>query len=198
MRRPITTKAMARFDAALGAAVALSLPSMALAGDFKFTIHGFYILDFAVFLGIIIYFGRKPIAAMLDSRYKNVVAEIEEARALRESAQAKFDEYKARLEHLEEELAAMLTDVRKGTRAEVEKILSDARATTERITAEEAARLSQESKRIREELATHAAATALQLAEAELENKLTAEVQQRLVQRTLAELEASASQGVSA
>ncbi|MEY3012608.1 MAG: hypothetical protein RIT45_1343 [Pseudomonadota bacterium] len=187
-----------RKDAVLAALVALTTPAVALAGDFKFTIHGFYILDFVVFLGIIVYFGRKPIAAMLDNRYREVVAEIEEARALRESAQAKFDEYKARLEHLEEELAAMLTDVRKGTRSEVERILADARATTERITAEEAARLSQESKRIREELAAHAATTALQLAETELKQKLTEEVQQQLVQRTLAELESSAAEGVSA
>lgn len=182
----------------LAAALVTATPALALASDFKFTIHGFYILDFVVFLGILIYFGRKPIAAMLDSRYKEVVSEIEEARALRESAQAKFDEYKARLEHLEEELGAMLTDVRKGTRVEVDRILADARATTERITAEEAARLSQESKRIREELAAHAAATALQLAETELRTKLTDDVQQRLVMRTLQELESATNEGVQA
>ena len=161
--------------------------------NFTLTIHGYYIIDFVVFAAILVYFGRKPIAAMLDARYKQVVADIEEARALRESAQARFDEYKARLEHLEDELATMLADVRKGTRSEVTRILADARTTSERIAAEESARLSQEAKRIREQLAEHAASLALQFAEEELRRELTPDVQQRLVARTLDELDQSSA-----
>jgi F-type H+-transporting ATPase subunit b len=184
-------RSRANVDAGLAAALALAAPALAWAGDFTFQIHGYYIIDFLVFVAILVYFGRKPIAAMLDSRYKQVVADIEEARALRESAQARFDEYKARLEHLEDELAAMLTDVRKGTRTEVTRILADARATSERIAAEESARLTQEAKRIRENLAAHAASLALQLAEEELKRSLTPDLQQQLVARTLDELEQS-------
>ena len=156
---------------------------------FEFTIHGFYIIDFIIFVGILVYVGRKPIAAMLDSRYRTVVAEIDEARALRDAAQARFDEYKARLDHLETELAGALAEVRKGTRIEVQRILGDARATTERIAAEESARLTQEGKRLRDELAETAASSALRLAEVELRTRISAEIQSDLVERTLAELE---------
>lgn len=173
-------------------ATALLLPSVAWAsGDvgFEFTIHGFYLVDFAVFVGLLVYFGRRPIAAFLDGRYKTVAAEIEEARALREAAQQRFDAYKARLEALESEVAAALQDVRAGTMTEVKRILEDARATADRIAAEEHVRLQQESKRLRDELAAYAASTALELAERELRGALTPQVQAELVARTIAELE---------
>ncbi len=192
-----------RVDTLVAAVAAAFAPSVAFASDFEFTIHGFYIIDFLVFVGILVYVGRKPIAAMLDSRYKTVVAEIDEARALREAAQARFDEYKARLDHLETELASALTEVRKGTRIEVERILADARVSADRIAAEESARLSQESKRLREELAATASSAALRLAEAELQATMDAAIQARLVERTLNELEsggpiATAGTGVQA
>ncbi len=173
-------------------ALALWTPGLALAGDFEFAVHGFYVIDFLVFVGILVYFGRKPIAAALDSRYKTVVAEIEEAKALRMAAHARYDEYRARIEHLDAELTAALHEVRVGTRTEITSILQDARETTERISAEESARLSQEGKRLRAELAEAAATTALRLAEAELQQAMSADVQRRLVERTLVELESGA------
>ncbi len=176
--------------------VALALwlwtPGVALAGDLEFAIHGFYIIDFLVFVGILVYVGRKPIAAALDSRYKTVVAEIEEAKALRMAAQASYDEYRARIEHLDSELTAALQEVRVGTRTEVQRILQDARESAERISAEESARLSQEGKRLRAELAEAAATTALRLAEAELKQAINADVQRSLVERTLLDLETGA------
>ncbi len=171
------------------------VPSVALAsgGGFTFTIHGYYLIDFAVFLGILIYFGRKPIAAALDGRYKTVVEEIEEATRLRADAQARYDEYKARLERLEEELAEVIAEVRVGTEVECKRILEEAKATADRISAEEAARVAQEGKKVREELAAHAVDVALNLATTQIAAKLDAQRQQGLVDRVIAELETGAA-----
>lgn len=178
---------------ALTTLLAVSLvPSLAFAGGdagFEFTIHGYYLIDFAVFVGIIVYFGRKPIAAMLDQRYKTVAADIEQAKALREQAEAKHEEYRLRLERLEDELTKVMEDVKAGTEHEVERILNDAQLEADRIALDERARLAQESKKIRQELAAHAAKMALELAEKQVRQRLAAPAEQdKLVQRNLIEL----------
>ncbi|MCO4761421.1 MAG: hypothetical protein KC502_07945 [Myxococcales bacterium] len=185
----------------LAMAAVMLTPALALAsGDagFVFTIHGYYLIDFAVFLGILIYFGRKPIAAALDGRYKTIVQEIEEATVLHQQAQARYDEYKERLGRLEEELAQVIADVREGTEIECGRILEDARASADRIAADEAARIAQEGKKIREELAAHAVDVALKISTAQIEKQLGAPEQQVLVDRVIAQLGASATQEVQA
>lgn len=186
-------------QAALAGGVLLT-PTLALAsGDagFTFSIHGYYIIDFLVFVGILVYFGRKPIAAALDGRYKTIVQEIDEAKQLRDQAQARFDEYKERLSHLETELATVIADVREGTQLECQRILEDARATADRIAAEEAARIAQEGKKVREELAAHAVDVALKLATGQIEQKLDAAHQQQLIDQVIAELDAGQFAGGS-
>jgi F-type H+-transporting ATPase subunit b len=176
---------------------ALLLPAAAFANEgaevcnaehWCFQIHGFYILDFVAFVGLLVYFGRKPIAAMLDKRHADVAKEMAAAKAVRDEAQAKFDEYTARIAGLEAELQAMLADVQKGTAAEVERIMAEAQQQVARLTSEEHQRLEQESKRLRENLQREAAALALQLAEQAVRDKLDAAGQQRMVERSLAEL----------
>ncbi|HAN31371.1 MAG TPA: hypothetical protein DCQ06_07220 [Myxococcales bacterium] len=175
------------------ALVVLASPAAAFAsgGSFTFTIHGYYLIDFAVFLGILVYFGRKPIAAALDSRYKTVVAEIEAAKEVREKAQAKYDEYTARMERLETELAELLSDVREGTELECQRILEDAKASADRIAAEETARVAQEGKKIREELATQAVETAMQLAAQRIQAQMSDKSQDALVQSVISDLQSS-------
>ncbi len=186
---------MNRTKHAIAAAIALTLlPAAAFAGGdagFVFTIHGFYIIDFIVFVGIIVYFGRKPIAAALDQRYKNIAAEIDEAKNLREQAQAKYEEYKLRLERLEDELKQVIDDVKEGTEHEVERIIADAKKEADRIAADEAVRVAQEAKKIRQELAKHGAQLALELAEAQIREHLNKPgAQQAYLDRNLSELQA--------
>ena len=173
-------------------AAAILTPSLAFAGGdagFEFTIHGFYLIDFALFVGLIVYFGRKPIAAMLDDRYKSVAADIEQAAVLRQQAEAKYEEYKLRLERLEDELAKVIDDVKAGTEHEVDRILKDAEREADRIASDERARLAQETKKIRQELASHAAKMALELAEKQVRERLAQPgAQDKLVDRNLTEL----------
>ena len=195
---------IARFNQmwrALPVAMALLLsPALAFAGggSFTFTIHGYYLIDFAVFLAILIYFGRKPIAAALDGRYKTVVAEIEAAKEIRADAQARYEEYTARLDRLEMELAELIGDVRKGTEMECERILADAKATADRIASEEADRIAQEGKKIREELAAQAVDVALTLAAERIRAQMSDKTQAALVDSVIAELKATETAEVQA
>ena len=163
--------------------------------EFCFQVQGFYILDFIAFVAILVYAARKPLAAFLDQRYADVSKEISAARELRAAAEQKYQEHQSRLANLDVEMQQILSDARAGTALEMERIVADAEALVERTTAEERTRLSQESKRLHNELRRETAALALQLAEQIVRAQLAPETQQnkaqqRLLERTLAEIEA--------
>jgi F-type H+-transporting ATPase subunit b len=162
-------------------------------GCFEFQIHGYYIINFVVFVALLVVFGRKKIAASLEKSYQDVAHEIEQAREAKAAAEAKLAEYQARLASLDEQNQQLLAEVRAGTQVEVEQILAEARAQVARITTEEQQRLEQESKRLRDALHDETASLALQLAEQALRERLDAAGQTRLVDGALGDLETLAA-----
>ncbi len=186
---------MKRLQQLLILGLGLVTPALAFAegtcepNEFCFQVQGYYILDFIAFVAIIVYAARKPLAAFLDKRYADVSKEIAAAHELRDAAQQKYNAYKARMDNLAVEMDKILTDARAGTEVEVQRILAEAKAQVERVTAEEQIRLDQESKRIRDELQRDAAALALKLAEQLVRERLDAATQAKLVDRALKEIE---------
>ncbi len=162
-------------------------------GCFEFQIHGYYIINFVVFVALLVIFGRKQVAASLEKNYQEVAKEIEEARTAKQAAEAKLAEYQARLAALEAQNEQMLAEVRAGTQVEVEQILAEARAQVARITAEEQQRLEQESKRLRDALHDETASLALQLADQAVRERLDGAGQARLVEGALADLDGLAA-----
>ena len=158
-------------------------------GCFEFQIHGYYIINFLVFIGILVYFGRKPLAASLEKRYQEVAKEIEAAREAKLAAEQRLRDYQAKMTKLEDENQRMLAEMRAGTQVEMDSILAEARTQVSRLTAEQAVRLEQESKRLRDQLQREAATKALQLAEALVRQRMDAATQAKLVDQTLNELE---------
>lgn len=158
-------------------------------GCFEFQIHGYYIINFLVFVGILVYFGRKPLAASLEKRYQEVAKEIEAAREAKLAAEQRLRDYQAKMAKLEDENQRMLAEMRAGTQFEMDGILAEARTQVARLTAEQAVRLEQESKRLRDQLQREAATKALQMAEAIVRQRMDASTQAKLVEQTLNELE---------
>ena len=205
--KPFARLGLNRIAPFAAAVVASLLPAVALASEaaggkcdpteFCFPIQGYHIINFIAFIGIIVWFGRKPIARMLDQRHEEVTREIEAARAAQQAARARYEEYRARVEHLEEELARTMAEVRQGTESEVKRILADAEHQVQRITAEEQIRMDQESKRLRQELERDASRMALQLAEQLVRMRLDAAGQQKLVDKALGDLQNLAANGTS-
>ena len=116
--------------------------------------------------------------------------EIQKAHQMHAEAEAKFNEYRFRLERLDKELTSVLDDVREGTKIEVQRILEDAERVAGRIAADEKTRLEQEAKKIRDNLARHAAEVALELAEIQVRTRLEKDGKQdQLVDRIVTELE---------
>jgi len=185
---------------AVAAAALAAAPAVAGGGhdgSFEFKIHGFYIINFVVFVGLIAWFGRKPLRAALDKRYADVAKEIEAAQAARAQAEARLSEYKAKVAELAAENERLLADVRAGTDAEVARILADARAEVDRTARDAELRLDQESKKLRDQLHAEAARLAVAVADRLVRQQLDAAAQARLVDAALADLEAMPADGAA-
>lgn len=198
-----------RATAAAAAAMAVLAPSLAFASggqcapdEFCFTIHGYYIINFVVFVAILVFAGKKALTQTLQKRYEEVAKEIESAQAAKAAAEEKFLAYKQRVERLEEENAKLLAEVRAGTSVEVEQILAEARAASDKLASEVALRASQEHKRLREELQREASELSLKLARDMLIERLqgpgAAAAQAALVADGLAGIESLPGPGTTA
>lgn len=159
-------------------------------GCFQFNVHGYYVINFIVFVAVIVWFGKKPLAEALDKRYRDVAKEIETAQLAKAEAEALLADYEAKMARLSEDNARLLAEVRTGTDVEVQSILADARTQVERMTAEIKLRLEQESKRIRDQLKDETAQMALRLAEEIVRKRMTAGAHAQLIDAALADLEA--------
>jgi F-type H+-transporting ATPase subunit b len=85
----------------------------------------FVALSFLIFVGILIYIGvHRKIATALDDRRARIVAELDEARRLREEAAALLGEYRRRQQQAEAEAEQIVA----GANAEAERMAIEARA----------------------------------------------------------------------
>lgn len=85
-------------------------------------------LAFVVFLGVLIYFGvHKHMIEGIDERRDRIKAELDEARRLKEEAQALVTEYRRKQAEAEREAQSLIA----GATAEAERLAVEARAKVE-------------------------------------------------------------------
>lgn len=161
---------------------------MVLSGSFLHT-YWFFLLDIVVLFGIIFWALRKTVPALVADRRARIVADIEEARRMRDEAEAKLDEYEGRLANLEEEMAQILAEARAAGEAERERILAEARAAGERIRNDAKARLEQETNKLHYELRQQLVATSMAVAEKTVSEQLTDSHRRRFVTEYITDLE---------
>ena len=89
-------------------------------------------IAFVVFVGVLIYFRVfKSMLDGIDNRRDRIKAELDEARHLKEEAQALVAEYQRKQRAADEEAAGILA----GARAEAERLVTEARAKAEEFLA---------------------------------------------------------------
>ena len=90
----------------------LSAPAYAAGGHTGFDWGHFAAtsFNFVIFVGALVYFARPGLKAMFDDRREKLLADLNEAKRLREAAEAKFDEYTRRLDALDDERKQLLDE----------------------------------------------------------------------------------------
>jgi F-type H+-transporting ATPase subunit b len=149
----------------------------------------FPILNFALLIGVLIYFTRKPVQQFFAERRRAIQRELEQAADLQRQAEERYAKWQRRLLDLERELEEIRSLGRERAEAEREQILADARAGAARIEREAAAAIEQELRRARERLRAEASELAVELASGLLREQVTDSDRDRLVDEFIARVE---------
>ena len=140
----------------------------------------FALLNFAVFLGLLIKFARPKLLAFLRTRHDTVKGQLEEAAQLRAEARSKLDEYNQRIAGVDAEVNRLLAEIRAEAEAEREMILAQARSQAEALKKDAQRRIESEVARARLTLEREVATAAIAAAEKILRERTTGEDQARM------------------
>jgi F-type H+-transporting ATPase subunit b len=146
-------------------------------------------LAVVLFFLLLAYFGvHKKIAAALDARTERIKAELEEARRLREEAQALLASYQRK----QKEAEAQAEDIVKQARSDAENMAAQARKDlTERLerrAAQAEAKIANAEAQAMSEVKAKAADLAIDTAETLLRTKLSAAEKSKLIKDGIAQM----------
>lgn len=146
-------------------------------------------VNLALIVGVIIYFGRQPIALFFSGRRDGIKTELSDAAELLSQAEQRNSELQRRLVDLSSEVEGIRESATRRADEEAERILVDARATAERIRNDAQAAVDQELRRARAELRRDAADLALELAASKLTDNVTEADRERLMDEFILRVE---------
>jgi F-type H+-transporting ATPase subunit b len=141
---------------------------------------GWLLVDFAVFVLILYWFGRKPMAAFLQNRSNAIRTALEEARQAKAEAEARAAELEQRVKALDGELQQIREDIKRLGENERERLIAEGEKAARRMLADTELQIQNELDRARASLKNQALDEALALAEQQLRAQMTAKDYSRL------------------
>lgn len=142
-------------------------------------------VNFAILVGALVYFLRKPLSSFLKERSEMLRKSIDDAAGAREEAAAKLAAIEARVAGLAGEVSAMNRKMDAEAEEEANRIREAAQAEIERVRVQAQFAADQEVKKAREELRREAAALATSAAEEMVRKAMTPADQERLVRENI-------------
>jgi len=152
-------------------------------------------LNLALLLGVLFYFGRKPISEFFATRRSGIKSELSEAADLLAEAEQRNAELQRRLVDLGSEVEGIREEAGRRAEDEAERILADARATAERIRRDAQAAVAQELRRAQSALRDEAADLALEIAARKLNEQVGDADRDRLVDEFILRVESNSGEG---
>ena len=153
------------------------------------------VFNFAILVGILVYFGRKPMREMFASRREEISGDIDRATALLEQAELRNSEWQQRLADLDSELESIRSSARQRAEEEGERILAEAADVAERIRRDAVAAVEHELRRAQSELREEAANLSTELAAGILDREVGASDRDRLMDEFISRVDGSAAGG---
>jgi F-type H+-transporting ATPase subunit b len=139
--------------------------------------------NFALLVGVLVYFLRSPIVGYLAGRGHTIRRGLVEARTLRDSGERQLSEVRAKLERLPADLDALRA--RGAAELEAERVrMKDATARERELLLDRTRKeIDLQFRLARRALKTHTADLAMRLARTRIEQAITSEDQTRLIER---------------
>lgn len=146
------------------------------------------VLNLGLFLGLLWYFLRKPLAGFLENRKTGVATALAKADDDRRRAEQLSVELKARLASIEAELANLKAEARREADAERAALLAKSQADADHMLARTRADLDNRVRAARAELTAYAADLSVDLAREILKKTVTQDDEKRLLSEGVARL----------
>lgn len=181
------------------ACLTLLVPFAALAAGDAEADHGTTFmwewLNLILLVGVLFFLTRKPVLAYLGDRRSDIKSNLDGAEQLLNDAQTRLQEWQAKIDGMDAEVA----DIRRVTQAaaeqERERIVADAHVVADRIQRTAVSAVERETRRARVALREEASELAVELAAGLLKNGVTEQDRDRLVDEFVERLESENAGG---
>ena len=148
------------------------------------------VVNFALLFIILVKFGRKPLKDFLANRTKLIEKSLNEAKEAKELAQKALEEVQKRLKNKDKEIEEIISSAKASGEREREALIKEGERLSERALEQAKTNIDYELKQARETIKAEAVELAMELAEKKLKDRLTPEEQKRLIEESMAKLEA--------
>lgn len=148
----------------------------------------FKFFNFAVLVGLLIYFVGKPLKGFLKKRHQTVKAQLEETQNALSEAQALRARYQEKMDRLEGEMDAFRKQTMQEAEAEKKKIIDEAMGFAARIREQARLTAEQENKEVARRIKEEISRLTVEQAEKLITEKITQSDHDRLVEDFIAKL----------
>ena len=155
---------------------------------FKLDLLESNIINLLILLGVLFYYGSKVVGNILAERKAKIAEKIQEVEAKQKKAAAALAEEQQKLAQAKETAKTIRSEAEVNAQKAKEAILAQGEKEVERIKATAQADLNSEQERAIAELKRRVATLALERVESQLGNILNEEAQQKLIDRSIAQL----------
>lgn len=135
---------------------------------------GWLLVDFAIFLGLIVFLGRKPMREFLETRALGIRKALDEARQSKQEAEDRAAELETRIKDLDAEITRLREEIHQAGERERTLLEADGKRAAERMLRDADLQIQSDLARAKATLKTEAVALAIELAERKLRESLTA------------------------
>ena len=171
-------------------ALLVSTPSVAFAGGFEITEHGFYVIDVVILLLILRAFVKEPAVAFMQKRHETAKAEMKTSMASLTEAQERLESSTAALANADTEAKELAEAFEADGKREATRIGDETTKAAARIRRDAAETVARETSGLRQNIERDLAIEALAKAEGIIEARLDAETHRVLIDNFITELEA--------
>ena len=145
----------------------------------------FHLFNLILFVGIIVYFARRPVVDGVKNRAVDIRRELTEAARLRDEARQRYEELGARLARFEEEVQALRDEAVVDARQDEANLVARATQEAERIQETAGRNIDEQIQRARTTLRAEAVGLAVHLAERTLREQVQSDDQKRIAREFL-------------
>ncbi|MHC5724739.1 MAG: F0F1 ATP synthase subunit B [Nostoc sp.] len=146
------------------------------------------LINLAILVGILVYFGRKVLSKILNERQSNIATAIQEAEGRSKEAKIALSKAQEQLKQSQAEAQRIRKSAEENAQKAKEALLAKAVQDVERLKQTAAADLNTETERAIAQLRQRVATLALQKVESQLKGGIADDAQQSLIDRSIAQL----------